>query len=214
MLLSFAAIALAQAAPPPLPEPGGYRAFGAAPLWEATIRRDFTSFLTPDREMLVVQTAPRQETELGFAYSSDALAISVEHAACRDALTGAAFADRVMVRVGETRFEGCGGRPLAAGAAEPYGAAGGEPFWGLEIGNGRLTFDYDGRVVIVPAPRPQVTGNNRSRRYDAPGISVLLRREDCESEDERAYADVVIVTVGGRRFEGCGGPVVREAPDG
>jgi len=86
-----------------------YRALGAAPLWQATINRDFMSFLTPGREMLVIETPPRQETELGFAHSTDAISISVEHAACRDARTHAAFADRVSVRIGEAHYEGCGG---------------------------------------------------------------------------------------------------------
>jgi heat shock protein HslJ/uncharacterized membrane protein len=209
MFLPFAAMMLAQATL--VSEPGDYRALGASPLWQATIRDDFISFLTPAREMLVVETPSRQETEPGFAYSADALSISVEHAVCRDALTGRTFADRVTVRIGETRYEGCGGASRSAARPVSYGAAGSEPFWGLEIADGRLTFDNNGEVVIVRAPRPLVTGDGGMRRYRAPGISVLLKREDCEMEDERIYADTVTVTVSGRTFEGCGGRVLPPA---
>lgn len=208
-LLAALALMAARAA---APEP--YRALGAAPLWQATINSDFMSFLTPGREMLVIETPPRQETELGFAHSTDAFSISIEHAVCRDTLTNAPFADRVTVRVGEAHYEGCGGMPLATEVPPPYGAAGSEPFWGLEIANGRITFDNDGQVVIVRAPAPLVTGNNSRRRYNAPGISILLKRENCELEDARTYADAVTVTVGGRTFEGCGGRVIRDAPEG
>lgn len=194
-------------------EPEPYRALGASPFWQLTINDDFTSFLTPARKLLVVETPPRQETELGFSRSSAALSIMVEHHDCTDALTRQAYADRVTVRIGEARYEGCGG--AARGVARParYRASGSEPFWGLDIADGRLTFDNDGQVVIVAEPRPLVTDNNSRRRYNAPGISVLLRRVDCESEDERAYADTVTVNVAGRTFEGCGGPVVRDAPE-
>jgi heat shock protein HslJ/uncharacterized membrane protein len=209
MFLPFLAMTLAQATL--VSEPEDYRALGASPLWQATIRDDFISFLTPAREMLVVETPSRQETEPGFVYSADALSISVEHADCRDALTGRTFADRVTVRIGETRYEGCGGASRSAGRPVSYGAAGSEPFWGLEIADGRLTFDNNGEVVIVRAPRPLVTGNGGRRRYNAPGISVLLKREDCEMDDERVYADNVTVTISGRTFEGCGGRVLPPA---
>jgi len=194
------------------PEPDVYRAIGASPFWQVTVRGDFTSFLTPGREMLVVETAPRQETEHGFTHRRDDLSISVEHGDCRDGVTGWTYADRVTVRTGGAAYQGCGGTPRGRNIRADYGAAGSEPFWGLEIAAGRLTFDNDGQVVIVRAPRPVATGNGGRRRYHAPGIRILLKREDCEMEDERTYADTVTVNVGGRTFEGCGGPVIREAP--
>lgn len=194
------------------PEPDSYHAIGAAPLWQASVYGDAMTFETPGRDRLTVDTPVRQETELGFAYSADAFSISVEHAVCRDALTGDAYADRVTVRVGETRYEGCGGRPLATEVPAPYGAAGGEPFWSLAIADGRLYFGVNDEVVIVPAPAPLVTGDGRRRRYIAPGISVLLKRENCELEDGRVYADAVTVTAGTWTVEGCGGRVVREGP--
>jgi uncharacterized membrane protein len=196
------------------PEPAPYRALGATPLWQVTINGDFTSFLTPAREMLVVETPQRRETGHGFSLSADALSIAVEHGDCRDALSGRTFADRVTVRIGTASYEGCGGASRSAGVPVPYSASGSEPFWGLEIADGRLTFDNDGQVVIVRAPRPFVTGNGGMRRYNAPGISVLLKREDCDDEGEQTHSDTATVVVAGRTFEGCGGTVIREAPDG
>lgn len=210
LLAALAMLAATQAA---APEDEGYRAIGASPFWQVTIRSDFTSFLTPAREMLVVETAPRQETEHGFTHRRDELSIAVEHGDCRDSVSGRIYADRVTVRSGGTVYQGCGGAPRGRNIPADYGASGSEPFWGLEIAAGRLTFDNDGQVVIARTPRPVVTGNGRQRRYLAPGISVLLKREACEMEDERTYADTVTVTVSGRRFEGCGGRVIREAPE-
>ena len=189
-----------------------YHAIGGAPLWQATVSGNFMGFATPGRDDVMVETPARQETELGFAYRTPDLAIVVEHATCRDPLTGAAYADRVTIETGDARYTGCGGRRLAPEMPEPYGAAGSEPFWGLEIADGRLIFGIDSRTVIVPVPRPLVTNQGRNRRYRAPGIDVLLRRHNCELEDERIYADDVTVIVGNRTVFGCGGRVVREAP--
>lgn len=209
-MIGLAALALLAVQPA---EPDGYRAIGASPFWQVTIRSDFTSFLTPAREMLVVETAPRQETAHGFTHQRDDLSIAVEHGDCRDSITGSTYPDRVTVRSAGTVYQGCGGTPRGGNIRADYGASGSEPFWGLEIAAGRLTFDNDGQVVIARMPRPVVSGNNRRRRYTAPGISVLLKREDCEMEDERTYADTVTVIVLGRTFEGCGGRVIREAPE-
>ncbi|HYI49433.1 MAG TPA: hypothetical protein VEX35_13310 [Allosphingosinicella sp.] len=210
MFLLGATIALAaQTAEPP---PQSYRAIGASPLWQAAIHGEFMTFETPGRDRLTVPTPARQETELGYAHGTSDFSISVEHGECTDALNGWTYPDRVTVQAGEDRYEGCGGDPLGANVPAGYGAAGGEPFWSLEIADGRLYFGVNEYVVMVPAPAPQVTGDGSSRRYTAPGISVLLKREDCELEDERVYADAVTVTAGAWTVQGCGGQVIREAP--
>lgn len=205
----LAALLLAQAA---APEPEPYRALGAVPLWEASIGGGFMSFATPGRERITIETPPREETELGFAHSSGALSISVEHGRCTDRLTGRSFTDSVRVRVGETHYEGCGGRSPGASALPAYMAAGGEPFWSLEIADGRLSFGVNDETVIVPAPRPRMTRDGSIRIYEGEGISVRLRRRACELEDERVYADEVTVRAGHWTVRGCGGRVIREAP--
>ena len=193
-------------------QPESYRAIGAAPLWQAWIYGEAMSFETPGRGRVSVERPARHETGRGYTYSSGDFTLSVEHGDCTDALSRRVFVDRVTVRVGGARFDGCGGARRGPVGPEPYGAAGGEPFWSLEIGDGRLYFGVNDDVWIVPVPRPHVTRNGRNRRYTAPGITVLLRREDCGLEDERTYADTVTVVAGQWRVLGCGGRVVREAP--
>ena len=167
MFLLAAAIALA--VQPTDPPPQSYRAIGVSPLWQAAIHGDFMTFETPGRDRQTVQIPARQETELGFAHSTSEFSISVEHAECTDALNGRTYPDRVTVQVGEDRFQGCGGVPRGASVPASYGAGGGEPFWSLEIADGRLYFGVNEDVVMVPAPAPQVTGDGALRRYTAPG---------------------------------------------
>lgn len=208
MLAAIALLAAQQSA-----EPFSYHAIGTAPLWQAGIYGDSISFETSGRERMYVEHPVRQETELGFAYTTPALSLSVEHANCTDPLSGRVFADRVTVRVGNEIHEGCGGPRRGARVPAPYSAGGGEPFWSLEIGDGRLYFGVNDDVWIVRAPRAVRSRNGRIRRYTAPGITVTLRRGNCPLEDERIYADFVTVRAGQWRVEGCGGRVVREAPE-
>ena len=205
-LLALLAMA-AQAA-----EPESYQAIGTGPLWQAWIYAEAMTFETHGRDRVSVQRPVRQAIANGFVYRSDELVVTITRGDCTDALSRHVFADHVTVQARGTEYRGCGGERRGARRPEPYGAAGGEPFWSLEIGNGRLYFGVNDDVVIVPAPRPRVTRDGRIRRYSAPGIEVLLRRENCGLEDERTYADAVTVISGHWTVEGCGGRVVREAP--
>ncbi len=205
-------VALALVAAQPA-EPQPYAALGAAPLWQASIGNGFMIFETSARGRIIVEVPARQETELGFVYRTSELAILVEHRNCTDPLSGLGYADHVTVEVGTARYAGCGGAVRARGRVLPYGAAGGEPFWSLEIADGRLYFGVNDDAVIVRTPRPVVTNHGRTRRYRAAGINVLLRRRNCQLEDERTYADTVTVIAGHWRVYGCGGRVIREAPE-
>ncbi|HTU10942.1 MAG TPA: hypothetical protein VMG08_08600 [Allosphingosinicella sp.] len=207
------AILVAAALQAPGPPPQIYRAFGASPFWATRIGGGRMVFETPGRDILNVEAPPRAETELGFAYSSREFSLSVEHGECTDRLTRRLYADRVTVSVGAARFEGCGGRALTAPPLPDYGAAGSEPFWWLEIADGRLTFQMHDRVIIAAAPRPAVTGDGRARVYRTPKIILSIRRADCEMDDDQAYADTVTVIAAGRTVHGCGGPVVRAATE-
>lgn len=206
-LLAALALLAAQTA-----EPAPYSAIGTGPLWQAAIHPDAMTFETHGRDRVSVDRPARQDNANGFVYRTDDLVIAVAHGDCTDALTHRVYADRVTVQNGGTIYQGCGGAARGWSRPAPYGAAGGEPFWSLEIADGRLYFGVNDEVVIVPAPRPLVTGNGRTRRYTAPGIEVLLRQENCELEDERVYADAVTVRAGHWTVEGCGGRVIREAP--
>lgn len=193
----------------------GYRALGAAPLWQVSIYNGLVRFETPGRDAISLGPTVPEVTRQGFTYRSDGdvLNMTVRHGDCVDPLTRRTFVDRVTMQLGTRFYRGCGGalrgRPMQAS----YSAGGSEPFWSLEIARGRLYFGANDEVRLVPAPRPVVTGNGRVRRYTAPGISVVLRRRNCLQEDERTYADTVTVIAGHWRVEGCGGRVLREAPD-
>ena len=205
-LLALLALA-AQAA-----EPESYKAIGNGPLWQAWVYAEAMTFETPGRDRVHAQRPGREAIANGFVYRSDEIVITVTHGDCTDALSRRVFADHVSVRAGGTDYRGCGGEPRGPRRPDPYSAAGGEPFWSLEIGDGRLYFGVNDDVVIVPAPRARVTRGGRIRRYSAPGIDVLVRREDCGLEDERIYADAVTVVARQWTVQGCGGRVVREAP--
>jgi hypothetical protein len=69
-------------------------------------------------------------------------------------------------------------------------------------------------VDIVPVPASRSARNGSLRVYEARGLSLAIRRQNCDLEDGRTYADTVTVTAGHWRVEGCGGRVLREAPEG
>lgn len=152
------------------PAPEFYRAIGAAPLWQAAVGNGFLSFETTGIPAVTLEAPARQQTAQGFTWRTAGLTIAVTHGDCTDALTRHVYADRVTVQRGTTTYQGCGGAPRGWNRPQPYSAAGGEPFWSLEIADGRLYFGVNEDVVIVPTPRPVVTGNGRMRRYIAPGI--------------------------------------------
>ena len=193
-------------------EPESYRAVGTGPLWQAWVYAEAMTFETHGRDRISVQRPVRQAIANGFVYRSDEIVITITHRDCTDALSRTVFADQVTVQARGVEYWGCGGDRRGPRRPDPFSAAGGEPFWSLEIGDGRLYFGVNDDVVIVPAPRARVTRDGRIRRYSAPGIEVLVRRENCGLEDERTYADAVTVVAGHWTVEGCGGRVVREPP--
>ena len=209
--MSLLAVLALLAAREPAPEP--YRAVGAAPLWQVGVGNGFMSFETTGVPAVTLEAPARQQTAQGFTWRSAGLTIAVTHGDCTDALTRRVYADRVTVQSGAATYQGCGGAPRGWTRPEPYSAAGGEPFWSLSIEDGRLYFGVNEDVVIVPTPRMAATRGLRTRHYNAPGIRVTLRRENCDLEDERVYADRVTVVAGHWTVEGCGGRVVREAPE-
>jgi uncharacterized membrane protein len=193
----------------------GYRAVGAAPFWQVSINNGFVMFETPGLDAMSLGPTTPEITRRGFTYRSDGdvLNMTVRHGDCVDSLTRRTFADHVTMQVGTRFYRGCGGALRGRPLRTLYEASGAEPFWSLEIANGRLYFGANMEVRIVPEPRPVVSRDGRTRRYRAPGINVALRRQNCLFEDGRTYADTVTVIAGDWRVEGCGGRVLREAAD-
>ena len=194
--------------------PHAYDAIGVAPLWQARIDDGYVRFETPGQDTLILGPTPRMVTRRGFTYRSDddALNMSVRHGACVDPLSRRTYADRITMMVNGRRYQGCGGpRTRDRVRVQRYRALGSEPFWDLEIANGRLHFGADMAAWIVPEPRPLVSRDGRTRRYRGPGITVVLRRQNCMAEDGTTYADVVrVVAARYPNVEGCGGRVLRE----
>jgi heat shock protein HslJ len=93
-----------------------------------------------------------------------------------------------------------------------YHAAGTEPFWGLTIGNGRMTYESpDQPGVSVRLPRH--TAIRAGRRYMTPRMTVEITREGrCnDGMSDNYYRETVKVWLGrraGRPLYGCGGPRV------
>lgn len=205
----LAALALQAASP----APESYRALGASPFWRVSVGHQVMVFETPGREIVTIDAPPRQETGTGFSHDAPEVLMSVEHRDCRDAVTGLSYRDTVVVVQGGTTYEGCGGPALVPGGPPDYFAHGGEPFWSLDLADGRMTYRIDGEALIVRTPSPLSTRSGSLRIYEAPDIHVFIRRRHCELDDGRTYANAVTVTAGGRTVEGCGGRVVREAPE-
>jgi heat shock protein HslJ len=89
-----------------------------------------------------------------------------------------------------------------------YKALGTEPFWSMKIENGMISFDHLGEVAAKPqsyTARPSFNG----WRYVSKEITADVTFEECsDGMSDFTYKDTVIVMVGDRKYEGCGGGVV------
>lgn len=89
-----------------------YRASGVEPFWSITMGQ---GQLTLDRVDFDPRSFPLPEpttTPDGRRYDLDELSVRIIHERCHNAMSGAAFADRVLVELGEETLDGCGGEPL------------------------------------------------------------------------------------------------------
>jgi heat shock protein HslJ len=99
--------------------------------------------------------------------------------------------------------------PLPAGSSGgSYRALGNQPFWSVEIANGRIAFDpANGRGFSVAAPSPRMTSNGY--RYETRRLTVEVIRGQCsDAMRDLRFADTVTATVGGETLRGCGGALV------
>ncbi|GLR46441.1 META domain-containing protein [Sphingomonas astaxanthinifaciens] len=106
----------------------------------------------------------------------------------------------------ETMMPPPGGPPPVAGAS--YRASGTEPFWGLTLDGRQMVFsNADGMRVAEPQPRAihGFAGDiYQGRRIN---LNIVHGQRCSDGMSDRTYPDKVQVSVDGRRFEGCGGPV-------
>jgi heat shock protein HslJ len=89
-----------------------------------------------------------------------------------------------------------------------YRALGTEPFWDLTIEHGTMFFDHGGEVTAKAksyTARPSFNG----WRYVANEMTVDVTFAECsDGMSEYSYKDSVIVMVGDRKYEGCGGGIL------
>jgi heat shock protein HslJ len=100
-------------------------------------------------------------------------------------------------------------QPESKGQA-PYKAAGTEPFWGLMIANGDMTFQRAGepdvRVSSYEA-RPSFNG----WRYVSDRLTADVTFTRCsDGMSDNVYKDTVTVIADGVEFRGCGGGIVAQ----
>ena len=96
-------------------------------------------------------------------------------------------------------------------SAAHYRAVGTEPGWTVEIDGGTmaLLLDYGERRIVAPAPTPRTTfnGHRYETRAEGQPIVVDVTHQPCsDGMSDLRYPDRVIVTVGDRTYNGCGGP--------
>lgn len=92
---------------------------------------------------------------------------------------------------------------------EPYNASGTEPFWGVGIAGGQISFEMNEDRISVPAPEPVAT--TTGRRYVTDRLTIDIRPGVCnDGMSDYLYADTVIVVADGRTLNGCGGERVPE----
>ena len=100
------------------------------------------------------------------------------------------------------------GPPPAVPTGEAWFALGTEPFWSVEVTQGRIAYNAaDGARIAVdnPGARPSFNGE----RYVTDRITLDITHLPCsDGMSDRTYRDTVRATVDGRELRGCGGGVV------
>ncbi|HEY9579221.1 MAG TPA: hypothetical protein VIR65_05090 [Rhizorhapis sp.] len=95
--------------------------------------------------------------------------------------------------------------PGPGGSGQTYKALGTEPFWALQIENGKMTFQTPhGPTVIATAIQAGPSFNGW--RYTSEPLSVDITFAVCsDGMSDRRYHDTVMVLVGEQEYRGCGG---------
>jgi heat shock protein HslJ len=91
-----------------------YRAHGTEPFWSLTIVEGQLIFEPAAGARIAVPAPAPRTDEVTRSYTTPRLAVSINHGACTDGMSGQRYADTVFVTVGGREFEGCGGTTLAA----------------------------------------------------------------------------------------------------
>jgi hypothetical protein len=96
-----------------------------------------------------------------------------------------------------------------------FRAVGQEPGWLLELRHGgaiRLITDYGADTVVAPVPPSETDSTTRARTYHAVAgardLRILVQPTGCtDAMSGEPYETTVTVTLDGRAYQGCGGPL-------
>jgi uncharacterized membrane protein len=95
-----------------------------------------------------------------------------------------------------------------------FRAVGQEPGWLIEIRHGRdmlLITDYGADTAVAPVPRVETDSATGARTYHAMGardLRVLIQPTACiDAMSGEPYETTVTITLDGREYHGCGGPL-------
>jgi hypothetical protein len=96
-----------------------------------------------------------------------------------------------------------------------FRAVGQEPGWLLEIRDGKeihLIADYGADTVVTPVPPGQTDSATGARTYhavtEAHDLLVLIQPTACaDAMSGESYETTVTITLDGRGYQGCGGPL-------
>lgn len=85
--------------------------------------------------------------------------------------------------------------------APPFYAGGEEPFWRLDIIDGWFSFKRSG-LPEIEAPMVQPTRANGADVFDSPPLKIVIKREACDAEGNKAEASAQ-VSFDGSDYSGC-----------
>lgn len=117
---------------------------------------------------------------------------------------------RSLIMIAASLLMGGASSPQAEPAtSRGYGALGTEPFWNIDIFDGRIAYDTPDDRFSVPAPQPIPTPTGR--RYVTERLTVDIRAQVCnDGMSDNLFADTVLLVVDDRVLYGCGGGHVAE----
>jgi hypothetical protein len=96
-----------------------------------------------------------------------------------------------------------------------FRAVGQEPFWHLEIIKGiemRFTYAVGERKAVTPVPAPKTSPRSGAQTYhaitEANDLRVVIESSPCtDVMSGKPFPAAVTVTLNGRTYDGCGGPL-------
>ena len=160
--------------------------------------------------------------------------LAAEYKLPGDALRRAGLPERMTVlevTCGGITWSAIGGRLIGIGAdralapwngiffeltrESDFRAVGQEPGWLLELkhsGQIRLVADYGNDTVVAPTPPAETDSATQARTYHAVAgardLRVLIQPTACtDAMSGEPYETTVTVTLDGRAYHGCGGPL-------